>query len=97
LIENLPSPPLEKLLKGYIPTFPSKADGFEAVPSVPSEMYKAIKEAVEERNKVVHGRSVDLDRQHIEAMLICVLDLLYFLDYHAGHGWAKDIPLRLFE
>jgi hypothetical protein len=95
LIENLQSPPLDKLLRDYLPTFPSKADGFQTVPTVSKETRSALHVAVEERNKVVHGRVVDLDREHIESTLGSIIEMLYFLDYHAGYNWAKDAPSRL--
>src|SRR5205085_9911444 len=56
LIETLQSPPLEKLIRDYLPTLPSKAVGFQTVPPIKKEMRSALKTAVEERNKVVHGR-----------------------------------------
>jgi hypothetical protein len=90
LVEELPSPPLYKILKDYLPMLKSTARGFETVPLIEAAWIRALQLAVEKRNMVVHGRKLELDRGWIEATLRIVCNLLYFLDYHAGNEWAQD-------
>jgi hypothetical protein len=89
LLQNMQSPPLHKILKDYLPTLKSAAAGYEKVPSLPKEWRSTFNNAVELRNKIVHGRSVGADDKLIEDLLRTAYELLYFLDYHGGHEWAK--------
>lgn len=90
LLENIPSPPLDKILKRYLPPLPSRADACERVPDLPKDWRRTLKGAVESRHKIVHGRLVDLDQDQLERTLDVVLELLYFLDQHAGYAWASE-------
>ena len=89
LVENLQSPPLHKILADYLPTLPSRCGQADFVPPIPESWRMVLKRGVEDRNKVVHGRDIELDADMIERLLATSLDLLYFLDYHSGYGWAQ--------
>jgi hypothetical protein len=91
LLENMPSPPLDKLIRDYLPTLPSKARECETVPALPKEWRTGINKAVEARNRVVHGRLVALEPSEIERFLRIVRELLYFLDYQVGWDWAEGV------
>lgn len=88
LLENLPSPPLERMLKRFLPTLLSQAESSEYVPAVPSEIIKEVGRAVETRNRVMHGRSATPDAGFLDHFLITTRHLLYFFDFHCGHEWA---------
>jgi len=89
LVEHLQSPPLDRLLRDYVPTLPSKASGQTMVSSIPQAWRRALARAVETRNKIVHGRQAHLDDGEIHETLSFALQLLYLLDYHLGCDWAR--------
>ena len=89
LLRNVPSPPLHKILRDYLPTLTSAAAGYVKVPPLPKEWRGTFHDAVELRNNIVHGRTVGADDQLIENLLRTAYEFLYFLDYHGGHEWAK--------
>jgi hypothetical protein len=89
LLENLPSPPLDKILKSYLPHLPSRSGDCQTVSQLPTDCFATLRRAVEVRNKIVHRRSVNIDQAALEGTLRAVVELLYFLDYHLGYGWAR--------
>lgn len=90
LLENLSSPPLDRILRDYLPTLASKAAGFARVPSLSKSWQTTLQRAIAARNRIVHGRAVALDEIQLDATLSPVLEFLYFLDQHAGHSWATE-------
>lgn len=89
LIENFPSPPLHKIIKDYLPRLTSYSGEANLIPQIPKEWRSILHDAVEKRNKVVHGRFVNIDHEELILVLNTVFDFLYFLDYHSGEKWAK--------
>lgn len=90
LLENIQSPPLDKILSHYLPTLPSRKNDCTTVPALPKGWRKILLAAVEARNRIVHGRIVELDQDQIATTLDTVLEFLYFLDQHAGYSWASE-------
>ena len=99
LIENLPPPPLHKMLKDYLPVLLEDRDEFPNK-QIPKQIIAQISTAVEMRNIVVHV-SPTASRRHqklqgwfdengLETALRVVSDLLWFLDYYRGFPWALD-------
>ena len=89
LLNNLASPPLATLLKEHLPFFTEKhtTDGH----AVPKRLRRAVAKAVEKRNKVVHrGDDADYDVSSLPQVLADINELLYLLDWFAGHDWAFD-------
>jgi hypothetical protein len=91
LLRNLPSPPLHKLLRDLLPTVPSKAREYKAVPALDSSVVRVVREAVEKRNSLVHVGGAEVEREWLAALFRVARRLLYELDYHSGYEWARKV------
>jgi hypothetical protein len=89
---NSPSPPIEKILRNYLPLLPTKQSFNHAAPFIPKNVLKLLREAVEYRNQTTHaGKTKDpISADTLKHTLIAVRDLLYILDVYAGHEWALN-------
>jgi hypothetical protein len=89
ILENLPSPPLVKMLKFFPwPKLGLAING--RVPSVPDSIESELETAVNLRNQIVHAGAVKLKAETVDAALTSVRDLLYFLDALGGQNWAAN-------
>lgn len=95
LVENVPSPPVERLLNEYLPSLPAKNTINEKVLPPPPAHMAAIKKAVSMRNKVVHSGKAEVTWEHSNEALRVIADVLWLLDYYGGHSWALDHASRL--
>lgn len=96
LVENLPSPPLVRMLREYLPLLPStiKINGRSL--ALPDWLLATLEKGVSLRNKVVHGQDVSLKYDTLQEILWAVNDILYFYDLVLGHRWAaKRLSHRL--
>lgn len=94
LVENVPSPPVERLLVDYLPTLPAKnLINDKVLPPPPAHM-AIIKKAVAMRNKVVHSGKADVTWENSNEALRVIADVLWLLDFYAGHAWALDHASR---
>jgi hypothetical protein len=94
LVENVPSPPVERLLNEYLPTLPARHTiNGKVLPPPPSHM-ATIKKAIGLRNKVVHSGKAEVSWQAANDVLRVVGDVLWLLDYYAGHAWALNHMTR---
>ena len=92
LLKYVQSPPLDKILKGLLPTVPSNAAGHMLVPAFEKALVTTIQEAAAHRNAVVHAGAVDFDGGWLTQLFRHVRRLLYLLDYHGGHTeWALEM------
>lgn len=95
LLRNLPSPPLYKLLKDLLPTVPSKAKGHSTVPHLDKSIIRAVKEAVEKRNSLVHVGTAEIGQEWLASVFREARRLLYELDYHTGNEWAPKVAEKV--
>lgn len=95
LLRNLPSPPLHKLLKDLLPTVPSKANGHNTVPAFDKAILRAVSEAVERRNSLVHVGTAEIGGEFLARVFHESRRLLYELDYHSGNEWAPKVAERV--
>ncbi len=85
LIENIPSPPLLKLLRDYLPTLAP-----EGAAPIPKRLLTIVNKAVEARDKTVHlGREAP-EYPVLSDVFDAVADVLRLLDSYRGHAWALD-------
>lgn len=86
LISVLPTPPLHRLIRDYLPFYTDKraADG----QAVPKHVRRVLHSAVEARNEVVHRGAGDYPPEQLAELLVAVNDLLYLLDWFGGKEWA---------
>lgn len=88
LVEHIPSPPLDTMIRKVLPDLPLRS-GFPAESPCPQHLRKALIAAVEGRNLVVHRGT--MPQLFLRGSLLDIRDFLYLLDYHAGHGWAEEL------
>lgn len=88
LVENIPSPPVLKLLEKVIR--PIHEERGITTPLFP--LKKKTKSYVDDwvalRNKVAHGRGEFVDGEQLVEFIAFVSDFLYLLDACRGHAWA---------
>ena len=87
LVENIPAPPLVRMLIDYLPQLPLvNADG-ALVPPAPS-ILNHLRNGVTMRNTAAHIGVRHLDADDVEHVVAAVSDLLWLFDYYAGEDWA---------
>jgi hypothetical protein len=88
LISKVPSPPLPKMLKEYLPLLPTKLTLDGSTPAPPKYVRTLLTDGVESRNTIAHAGQGGLHGQLLVDTLEAVRDMLYLFDYYAGHEWA---------
>jgi hypothetical protein len=86
LIQEVPSPPILKLMREYLPLLTDHRTRDGRV--IPKSVTRIIQDAVERRNLVAHEGAPAPDASDLEQILASVGDLLYILDWLSGEDWA---------
>ena len=89
LVEEAPTPPLQQMLKNYLPKLPAKCTIEGSVLPPPKKLRKSIDEAVKKRNKAAHSSSAALEPEALKEWLLVIQDVLWLLDYYRGFQWAS--------
>jgi hypothetical protein len=90
LLSELPSPPISKILRAYIPEL-QKAHGrpldywYKLKP-----LFKRVEEHAKTRNTLIHTGKIQIKSDVLNSYLQDVSDLLYLFDVLKGHEWAKQ-------
>lgn len=93
LVENIPSPPLVKMLEEYLPILrPSVGAGAPPIPS--RDILGLLRDGVQLRNKVAHYSSREIDSKKLLDILYAVLDVLILLDHHRGFDFSQSYAPR---
>jgi hypothetical protein len=87
LMEEMPSPPIHKLLRRYLPIL--HADRTDIPWDNLRTLCKSAQELAETRNKLAHGGKIASD-EDIGKYITVVQDWIYLLDFLDGHVWAAD-------
>jgi hypothetical protein len=90
IVKNLPSPPLDRMLRDYMAQLPARNQINGEVRRPPQKIISTIKKGIELRNNLVHGREDTVTTEDVRKILEAVRDLLYMLDYYRGHDWALE-------
>jgi len=91
LVQELPSPPVERLLRDYLPTLPAKNTLAGRVVPPPSELLAELKKAVQGRNRVAHGGRLEVSADRVAEFLeTSAHDIVWLLTYYAGTDWALE-------
>jgi hypothetical protein len=90
LANNVPSPPLHKMLSEYLPQMPVKLKVQGRVLRPPTRVLTTLKKGVYARNTTIHIGSEPPQPDQLKELLLSVRDLLYLLDYYCGNHWAAD-------
>jgi hypothetical protein len=88
LVENIPSPPLDTMIRKVLPDLPIRAD-VEPGRRAPRHLRTAIIAAVEDRNRIVHLGA--MPRGDLREGLLAIREFLYLLDMYSGHPWAAAL------
>lgn len=88
LAENMPSPPVIRLLNEYIPRLPANNKINNKVLPPPQKTLNLIKKGVSIRNKITHIGGKPPSDDTIDEILEAVRDIMWLLDYYCGHSWA---------
>jgi hypothetical protein len=91
LMEEVPSPPIFKILRDYIPLIHSRRGKELVFWDKLKPFIKKSQKLIELRNKVAHTGKIPDDADSIRSYLTLVSDLLYVLDFITGHEWAKSL------
>lgn len=88
LLENLPSPPMVKLLTDFVPTLtvPQPIDGRVLPP--PTFLVNDLMAGAQVRNAVVH-RGQEVSWQVLERVVSAAQDVIWLLDHYRGVEWAE--------
>lgn len=90
LVENLPSPPVSRLLIEYIPKLPTvNTIGGKVLPP-PKQITDIIKKAVIIRNQIAHIGGKAPNDETLDRILDAIRDTLWLLDYYCGYLWAYN-------
>lgn len=85
LIDNVPTPPLEKILKEYVTVLIPKG-----MPPIPKELInRSLHDAVIARNKTVHSGVFQMKRKEANVLIKDLGRILAYLEYYMGCDWAK--------
>lgn len=87
ILNNLPSPPIHKLLRKYIPEMHSDCE-YVSDWKFLAPLWKRCVELTEARNGTAHVGAL-VDAAALEVHLETAADILYVLDVLAGNGWAR--------
>ena len=92
LLSQPQSPPIDVLLKNYLPFTTQVRTHNGRV--IPDGLRTILKKANGQRNDAVHGGLPAPPRQELEATIRAVRDLLYLLDWLGGAEWALQHAWR---
>jgi hypothetical protein len=88
LVDNVPSPPIFKIARDYVPSLKVKARLKGKTLQPPKKLLKRLLEAVELRNKVVHAGEAPPGPEELKEILVAMEDLVWICDLYTGHTWA---------
>lgn len=91
LIDELQAPPLDKMLKDFLPLLDLKLR-INGKALIPTALRRTLKRGIELRNMTAHNAAQEeVGRREVLDVLEGVRDLLYLLDvYCGGQQWAVD-------
>ena len=90
LADNVPSPPIFKIARDYVPSLKVKARLKGKTLRPPKKLLKRLVEAVELRNRVVHAGEAPPKPEKLKEILVAMEDLVWICDLYKGHTWAWD-------
>jgi hypothetical protein len=90
ILENVPSPPLVRMLSELFPWDRLKLQTGEKKAKPPDSLTGILKKAVFLRDEIVHRGLKTLTSETVDSVLNSVRDLLYFLDVLQGQKWALN-------
>ena len=90
LANNVPTPPLDKMLSHYLPQLPAKLSIEGRVFEPSKTIRRAVRKGIEARNLTVHVGGEPPKGRQLKELLLSIRDLLYLLDFYCGFEWALE-------
>jgi hypothetical protein len=90
LAENVPSPPIVRIARDYVPSLKVRAHFRGKTLRLPKRLLRKLAEAVEMRNKVVHAGELPPGEEALKEILAAAEDIVWICDLYAGHLWAGE-------
>lgn len=84
LVQNLPSPPIFRIVEEYLPHLLPGAPRFDV------GLIKNLKVAVSLRNELIHGAKANLKSSEVTSALATFRDIAWLCDYFSGMAWAAN-------
>lgn len=85
---EVPTPPIVRVIKEYLPTLPEPRLVNGKTITAPPSVLKTLSDAVTARNRAAHA-GLDLPKpEFVERVLGAVGDMLWIFDFYAGNLWA---------
>jgi hypothetical protein len=94
LAENVPTPPLLRMLQEYLPAL--HPEGGTPIAPLDKDTADVLKVAVTLRNGLAHTGS-DVPRERLAKTLRAIRNVLWRMDVARGHEWASDYVTSLEE
>jgi hypothetical protein len=89
LIDKLPSPPIFRLFRDYLPMMHACIGQEVPYWSKLNRLFTGCQRLFDDRNALTHAGSISADRAKLAGYIAIASDLLYVLDVLDGHAWAK--------
>jgi hypothetical protein len=84
LMQNLPSPPIAKIIEEYLPIL------LPSAPRFAPDLVKRLKAAVTLRNELVHGSRTTIEAIKVAAAFQTFRDIAWLCDHFSGVPWAVN-------
>lgn len=97
LMEEIPSPPIFKILRDYIPLIHKRRGNELTFWEDVKPFIKDVQKLIELRNKVAHTGKIPIDSDSMQKKIELVSDILYLLDFLDGHHWARSLASDKFR
>jgi hypothetical protein len=88
LAENVPSPPIFKIARDYIPSLKVKAWFTGKTLKPPGKLLKKLYDANEFRNKVIHRGVAPPNPEELQEILAAMEDIVWMCSLYSGHQFA---------
>ena len=90
LAEHLPSPPIDTIIRDYLPMMPARLLINGKSLRVSPRLIKTIKNGSTLRNSTVHAGVRDVKPDSVRKVVAAVGDMLWIFDFYSGHAWALN-------
>ncbi len=95
LIQELPSPPVVRLIKEYLTQFSITVEEEKQKIDYPDDEVSILKKAVQMRNRIVHGRKTSITNETLREIFRAISNIFYRTDYYSGHQWSLEHILNI--
>jgi len=95
LLQEIPSPPVHKMLKDYLPTLESPFVDDNGGIKVSTELLDEVKKAVQARNEIIHKGSIKWPVRRRYKSILMMEWVIRWLEYYQGYSWSPSQARRI--